>query len=86
MATRTVSTALNVQTRGLQCLFKHSSATHHRHGNHTAVSGAKYYMSEDMANMMIHGTSEVEVGKKINLPFGQGCPRLQERCLEWIPI
>ena len=64
MAARTVSTALNVQTRGLQCLFKHSSTTHHRHRNHTAVSGAKYYMSEDMANMMILGTSELEVEKK----------------------
>ena len=48
----------------LQCLFKHSSTTHHRHRNHTAVSGAKYYKSEDMANMMILGTSELEVEKK----------------------
>ena len=64
----------------------YSSTTHHRHRNHTAVSGAKYCMSVDMANMMIHGTSELEVGKKSNLPFGQGNPRLQERCLEWIPI
>ena len=37
-------------------------------------------MCVDMANMMIHGTSEVEeVGKKSNLSFGQVCPRLQQR-------
>ena len=64
MAARTVSTALNVQTRGLQCLFKLSSTTQHRHRNHTAVSGAKYYMSEDVASMMMLGTSELEVEKK----------------------
>ena len=33
---------------------------------------------------MIHGTSELEVGKKSNLPFGQGKRSLQERYLEWI--
>ena len=74
MATRTVSTALNVQTRGLQCLFKHSSTTHHRHRNHTAVSGAKYCMSVDMANMMIHGTSELEVEKKVIYPLVKKTP------------
>ena len=40
-------------------------------------------MSEDKANMTIQGTLELEVGKKSNLPFGQGCPSLQERRLEW---
>ena len=74
MAARTVSTALNVQTRGLQCLWKHSSTIHHKHRNHTAVSEAKHYMSVDIANMMSHGTSELEVKKKSNLRFGQGCP------------
>ena len=40
-----------------------------------------------MANMMIHGTSEVEeVGKNNNLSFGQGCPKLQEICLEGIRV
>ena len=47
----------------------YSSTTHHRHRNHTAVSDAKYCVSVDMANMMIHGTSELEVGKKSNLPY-----------------
>ena len=41
------------------------STTHHRHRNHTAVSDAKYCMFVDMANMMIHGTSELEVGKRV---------------------
>ena len=36
-------------------------------------------MFVDMANMTIHGTSEFEVGKKGNLPFDQGCPRLQKK-------
>ena len=63
------------------------STTHHRHRNHsTAVSDAKYSMFVDMADITIHGTSELEVGKKGNLPFNQGCPRLPKRCLEWIPI
>ena len=62
------------------------STSHHRHRNHTAVSDAKYCMFVDIADMMIHGTSDLEVGKKSNLPFGQGCPRLQKRCLKWIPI
>ena len=43
-------------------------------------------MSVDMANMMMHGTLEVEeVGELRSRAFGQGCPKLQERCLEWIP-
>ena len=54
---------------GLQCLFKHSSTTHHRHGNHTAVSGAKYYMPEDLANMMSLGASKLEVEKKRRLIY-----------------
>ena len=31
-------------------------------------------------------TDLIEVAKESNLPFGQGCPSLQERRLEWIPM
>ena len=55
------------------------------HRSHTAVSDAKYCMSGDMVNVMIDGTSELEMGKNNNLPFGLRGARLQERCLEWIP-
>ena len=43
----------------------YSSTTRHRHRNHTAVSEAKYCISVDMANVMIDGTSEVEMGKTV---------------------
>ena len=54
------------------------------HRGHTAASDAKYGISGDMANVMIDGASELEMGKKNNLPFGLRGARLQERCLEWI--
>ena len=40
------------------------------HRSHTAVSDAKYCISGDMANVMIDGASELEMGKNNNLPFG----------------
>ena len=83
MTNPTLSTSLNIRREDFHV---YTSTTHHRHRNHTAVSDAKYCMFVDMANMMIHGTSELEVGKTSNLPFGQGCPSLQERFLEWIPV
>ena len=55
------------------------------HRGHTAASDAKYGISGDMANVMIDGASELEMGKNNNLPFGLRGARLQERCLEWIP-
>ena len=33
------------------------------------MSNAEYCVSVDMANVMIHGTSELEVGKKVIYPL-----------------
>ena len=38
--------------------------------NHRAESDAKYCISVDMAKVMLDGTSELEVAKNTNLPFG----------------
>ena len=40
------------------------------HRGHTAASDAKYGISGDMANVMIDGASEFELGKKNKLPVG----------------
>ena len=64
----------------------YSSTTRRRHRNHTAESDAKYCISVDMAKVMLDGTSELEGGKNCDLPFGKRCPRLQKRCLTWIPV
>ena len=55
------------------------------HRGHTAASDAKYDISGDMANVMIDGASELEMGRNNNLPFDLRGARLQERCLEWTP-
>ena len=38
--------------------------------SHTAVSDAKYCISGDMANVMIDGASELQMGKNNDLPSG----------------
>ena len=38
--------------------------------SHTAVSDAKYCISGDMANVMIDGASELEMGKNNHPPSG----------------
>ena len=56
----------------------YSSTAHPRHRNHTAVSAANYCMFVDMTNMIIHGTSELSVVKKIIYPLvrdAQGCKK-----------
>ena len=45
------------------------------HRSHTAVSDAKYCISGDMANVMIDGLSELEMGKSNNLPFWLARPK-----------
>ena len=40
------------------------------HRGHTAASDAKYGISGVMANVIIDGASELEMGKNNNLPFG----------------
>ena len=45
------------------------------HRSHTAVSDAKYCISGDMANVMIDGVSELEMGKNNNLPFWLARPK-----------
>ena len=40
------------------------------HRGHTAASDAKYGISGDMANVMIDGASELEMGKNNDLPSG----------------
>ena len=39
------------------------------HRSHTAVSDAKYCISGDMANVMMDGASELEMGKTITYPL-----------------
>ena len=46
---------------GRKDFYVYSSTTYHRHRNHTAVSDAKCCMYVDMADTMIHGTSEFQV-------------------------
>ena len=45
------------------------------HRSHAAVSDAKYYISGDMANVMVDGVSELEMGKNNNLPFWLARPK-----------
>ena len=40
------------------------------HRSHTAVSDAKYCISGDMANVMIDGASELEMGETMTYPLG----------------
>ena len=51
---------------GRKDVYVYSSTTRHRHRTHTAVSEAKSCIFVDMANFMIDGTLEVDMGKTVS--------------------